>query len=181
METLFLVKKNPMSVRNGPQWITLNLEQFKTFLKTKEAKGRFFLKIEDDLGGEAPRIYCEVDEEKKKEMLKEQRHSQYINDMKKKYGYQTVSFQCMDENSDDECAGEEVLTYNDDFVDNVVENIYLEKLFEKLTEEEKWLLQELALSEEKQSVRTLSKKTGIPRTTLDYRKRELFKKIKNFL
>lgn len=162
------------------EWLTLNLEQFKAFLKTEESKSRFFLKIEDDLGGEAPHIYCEVDEDKKKEMLSEKRHAQYINDMKKKYGYQTVSYQYMAEDLDDECEGAEVIAGDTDFIEDILDKTFTEELLKHLLPNEKWMLKELVLTDEPKSERELSKLSGIPQRTINDRKRKLFEKIKKY-
>lgn len=180
MDTIFLVKKDLTSKGKEVEWLTLNQEQFKEFLKTDESKGRSFVKIEDDICGQAPRIYCEVDGKAKKEMLVNKRHSQYINDMRKKYNYQTVSYQCMNEELENSCVGEDVISDNVDFVDNVIEKLLVEELLSKLSSDEKWLLNELFLSNDPKSERELSKLSNIPQKTINDRKRRLLNKLRNF-
>lgn len=179
MEKLFLVKKDINSKKENDEWITMNLLQFKKFIKSNEGKGRYFLKIEDDIGGQSPRIYCEVDKRQYKKFLIEKRHKQYINDMKKEYAYEIVSYQNLE--LSDGCTGEEVITDGFDFSNDLIFKILLDKIAKNLLPEEKWLLKELVLSDEPKSCRALSIESGIPQKTLNNRKRKLFEKIKKYI
>lgn len=179
MEKIFLVKKDINSKKENTEWITMDLPQFKEFIKSDEGKGRCFLKIEDDIYGQAPCIYCEVDQEQYKAFLIEKRHRQYLNDMKKEYKYEIVSYQNLE--LSEEYTGEEIITDNIDFSDDLLFAVLLERLMKNLLPEEKWLLNELVLSDEPKSCRALSIESGIPQKTLHNRKRKLFEKIKKFL
>lgn len=179
MNKIFLIKKDANRVDGNTDWIVMNITQFKEFIKTPEGKGRHFTKIDDDLSGQSPRIYCEVSKQQYENLLVEKRHMQYINDMKKEYPYKIISHSVVT-TDDEDCTMEETITDNLDFTHSVIDKVMVEKMLTRLNSDEKWLIDELFLSDTPKTERELSRLTGIPQKTLNARKNKILKKMRNF-
>lgn len=179
MKKIFLVKEDVNSTKENTKWIEMNIFQFKKFINSPEGKGRFFTKIDDDLSGQSPAIYCEVSKQQYENLLIDKRHTLYINDMKKKYPYKIISYN-VEVTDDEDCMMEEIITDNLDFTDSVIDKVMVEKMLTCLNSDEKWLIDELFLSDIPKTERELSRLTGIPQKTLNARKNKILKKMRNF-
>lgn len=154
------------------------------YLSTEEGKQKYFMKTsayED--GGELE--WIEVPEALVSQHLKDKRREQYVSDCIEDSGFVTISFYAAADDEDtDVASGEELI---EDPTCNVemqaLQNIDIAALrsaLKKLTPEEMWLVERLFLSSYPTNENRLSKELGITQSTLNYRKRKVLNKLKNF-
>ncbi len=152
------------------------------FLKSEAGKGRRFMKVNDD--GELNKVYVEVPSEQVRAIRKDERHKQYLSDCRNASGYVVISLYAAEMSKDDCSSGEELIAdENCDIENEVLHNMNLEKLrkaLRTLSKEEMVLINALYLSDEPVSERKLAEIINVPQKTINYRKRRILEKLKNF-
>ena len=92
--TIYLVKKNPNKPNSEDNWLMMSIAEFNGFVKTPEAKGRYFA----DLGAhEYSDIWyvAECDKETALKWRKELNRHYYLKRMERESGLQTVSMSAL--------------------------------------------------------------------------------------
>ena len=105
--TIYLVKKNPNKPNSEDNWLMMSIAEFNEFVKTPEAKGRYFA----DLGAhEYSDIWyvAECDKETALKWRKELNRHYYLKRMERESGLQTVSMSSLII-EDEEYNGEEII------------------------------------------------------------------------
>ena len=125
--TIYLVKKNPNKPNSEDNWLMMSIAEFNEFVKTPEAKGRYFA----DLGAhEYSDIWyvAECDKETALKWRKELNRHYYLKRMERESGLQTVSMSSLII-EDEEYNGEEIIADPDaDVVAEVMQKIAFETL-----------------------------------------------------
>lgn len=152
------------------------------FLKSEAGKGRRFMKVNDD--GELNKVYVEVPRDAIKAIRKDERRKQYLSDCRNASGYVVISLYAAEMCKDDCASGEELIADdNCDIENEVLHNMNLEKLrkaLRTLSKEEMLLINALYLSDKPISERKLAEIINVPQKTINYRKRRILEKLKNF-
>ena len=179
MSKIYLVK-NTQATEAMNEWIEMNGSDFYKFIKSPEAKGRYFIKLPSlsvDSGDDT--IVIESSKVKYVEWRKEERRKRYLHECEK--GFTVISYHAME--SDDGSFGEELIPDKSVDIEPEVELIMAcEKLADALTKlnaDERWLIDEIIVNGVN-SVQ-LSTETGIPQQTISWRKIKILKKLKKFI
>ena len=59
-KAIYLVKKYPDQTGDKIEWMQMSDKRFAEFCRSPESKGRFFIKLTDDIDFECPTIFIEV-------------------------------------------------------------------------------------------------------------------------
>jgi len=170
-----------VSEDGSKRWTRLTGEELYDFLQTERGKNTFFYTAFEENGIE---IGIEISNLKDKNILRaEMRHSRYIFNTQKEKGYTTVSFDYF-ETVDGTSIGDEVIPNDDESIeDDVIRHIDLEILrnaLSSLSEDEYALIHALFLQRNPMTEREYAKIIGVPRTTIEYRKKSVLQKLKKF-
>ena len=185
MSKKYFVRNTQADVHNENKWIEMNGVQFYEFVTSSDADGRYFIKMPSlSEDGSDDFIIIEADKDEYIKWRKETRRKRHLREYGTEHkDYTIVSYHAII--SDSECYGEELLTDDRINVESKVEQIMTcEKLTNALmtlSAEERWLMDELYLSDIQKSVHQLSKEFGIPRMTINDRKNRVLEKLKKFL
>lgn len=129
------------------------------------------------------KVFIEVRPEQVKRVRKDERREQYIAQCEEKSGLETVSLNASLQDHDDLTIEETVALPEESVEDLAFRNMRLESLrraLQQLSAEEYEIIYALYLSKEPISESQLSKRLGVPRTTLQSQKYQIFEKLKNF-
>lgn len=175
---------NILSANGERRFIRLAGKAAYDFLESEEGKGRRFMRTSSFEDGKDDE-WVEVPLSCMQEHRKDERHEQYVSDCIEESGYTVISFYAAesDENSD-VASGEELLGDPDCNVEEqALHSIDIEMLrvaLKSLTAEEKWLIDRLYLSKSPITENQLSHELGVSQSTLNYQKRQVLNKLKNF-
>lgn len=180
--TIYLVKKNPNKPDSEDNWLTMSIAEFNEFIRTPEAKGRYFA----DLGAhEYSDVWyiAECDKATALKGRKEFNRHYYLKRMERESGFQTVSMSSLII-GDELYNGEEIIADPDaDVVAEVMQKIALETLetaLDSLSAEEFAIIHHMYLAEETLSEREYARVLGVPRMTLRYWKMQALEKVRKY-
>ena len=180
--TIYLVKKNPNKPNSEDNWLMMSIAEFNEFIKTPEARGRYFA----DLGAhEYSDIWyvAECDKETALKWRKELNRHYYLKRMERESGLQTVSMSSLII-EDEEYNGEEIIADPDaDVVAEVMLKIAFETLetaLNSLSAEEYMIIHHMFLAEKTMSEREYAKLLEVPRMTLRYWKLQALEKVRKY-
>ena len=152
------------------------------FLNTPEGKACRFMKV-CDYGETDDEVFVEVSSENMKDFRKYERREQYVADTIRDNEYMILSLS-YEETEDSEETLESVIADEDvDIQEDVLHQCDLEtlrKALKTLSEEELALITALYLSDEPMTLREYAKVIGVHFTTVDYRVKCIFEKIKKY-
>ena len=182
MSNKYLIWKNPNETEGKKEWIELKGEDFYKFIKSPEAKDRYFTKFPSLLeDGKDKTIIIESTKEEYEDWSKKERHKRYLRNCE--VGFSTISYNALE--SDDDSNSEELLRDESKDVPTEVEMIMnfnnLTEALSILSVDERWLIDELYLCDITKSECELSRQSGIPQKTINNRKIAILKKIKKIL
>ena len=173
MKKVYWVKKDP---NNAKDWIEMDGEQFCEFISSPEGKGRYFMDCET--------YQIEVTPEQYREWRREADHRRYL----KKFESE-IEVYSLDNITDDfplygEYGEEILIDFSKNTEDEAIHSIDLDLLVKALcflSDEERWLIEELFLRDKPKVDQEISDLTGIPRRTVAYRKKIILEKLKKVL
>lgn len=178
MKTIYLVWENPACNGINPIWKELAGQEFLALVRSAEAAGRFFIKLENAQDGTA--IVIEATEASYLAWRKEKRHREYLENCAE--DIHIVSYHAL--KADGGYYGEETL--EDKEVDVLSESLTamtretLKAALASLTADEYELIAYLYLSEKRGTERGYAEISGIPQKTLNYRKNMILRKLRSF-
>lgn len=178
MKTTYLVWEDPSCEGINPSWQELNGQEFLALVRSAEAVGRYFVKLESIQKDTA--IVIEATRASYLAWKKEKNHREYLESCAK--GKTTFSYHAME--ADGSSYGEELL--EDKAADVVAECLMtitsetLKDALASLTANEYGLIAYLYLSERKGTERGYAALSGIPQKTLNDRKKRILHKLKDF-
>lgn len=182
MKIYFIEDENGMyySEDCSRRFSKLTGEEAYNFLRSEIGKTKRFMKVNDSEDG-SDDVYFEVPKKNEKEFRKYERRKQYIADNKRDSTVEVYSFEEIDENWEEIMVDDSV-----DVEEEVVGKLDREAIYKAidlLPQEDKELLTALYLLDEPMSEPEYAAITGIPQSTISYRKirsisrlRELLKK-----
>ena len=169
-----------VSADGTKRWTRLAGKALYEFLQTERGKNTYFFDETDEngvcVGVEISNAALRAD------LIKEEKHSIYLRQMREKSGYVTVSFDLI-ETPDGESRGDEVIADDENFEEEVLHSFELERLREALkalSTEEYNLIISLYLQNNPMTEREHSAKYCIPQKTINDRKKRVLKKLKSF-
>lgn len=147
-------------------------------------KDKRFYSLPSDKETDDP-IYIEIPKSKIKSFRKEERHTQYLSECKRKSGFSDISFYSFEENeSGGQSTGEEVVADDDVDVEKIVihriELEELKKALNYLSKEEQEIITHL-YSNEPITIRELSKKMNVHYSTISRKHNAILRKLKKIL
>ena len=151
------------------------------FLKSPMGQGRRFMKLVN-IDSDEDEINVEVHSNEMKSFRRYERREQYVSDVANTWGYEVLSLD-YEETADGEMlsevvADEDVNVEKEAFMQIDLET--LRKALVTLTEDEYALICALYLQDKPMTEREYAKSIGVPRTTLEHRKKLVLQKLKNF-
>lgn len=151
------------------------------FLKSPMGQGRRFMKLMN-IDGDEDEISIEVHSNEMKSFRRYERREQYVADVASTWGYEILSLD-YEETADGEMlsevvADEDVNVEKEAFMQIDLET--LRKALDSLTEDEYALICALFLRDKPMTEREYAKSIGVPRTTLEHRKKLVLQKLKKF-
>ena len=84
-QKIFLVKKDPAASKSEIEWVKTSGSEFYSFIKSVEAKDRYFICLTDDVSYEDPEIYIESSYADYRKWKAEYTAHQYLKEQKKTY------------------------------------------------------------------------------------------------
>lgn len=201
MKTFYFEDKNGtyFSPKKTRRFKKLSGKEAYDFLKEEAKKGiRHRLKkirIELPIGDEGERstedysepkievAFVEVPQSYDESYRVDDHRKQYVVKCKKESGFETISFYAPISDHEDITVEEMISDSSESLENRAIHNLELETLrlaVRTLSSEEFDIIHELYLSEEPISESQLSLKLGIPRTTLQSRKYQIFNKLRKF-
>ena len=165
------------------RFIRLSGKEAYAYIREHKTEDVYFVQTVTDETEEGEKVFVEVPKSSVSVYRSGTYHAQYLSKMRKKKRYRLVSLYHPTEESDGTAV---VDKYGDDghsVEDAVIREINLEILrraLKSLTDAELKIVRSLYLDENPMSERQLSRIMDIPVTTLDYRKKLVLKKLKNF-
>lgn len=184
MKTIYLVKKD-VSVDSEENWIMMDFQQFTSFLitlKGKEPK-RYFRKVAN-CSRKDQRIVIEVDTETARQMDIERAQANRIRKKIARRGYMVVSYSAI-QDEEHELNGEEVIIDEDcDVEEEALLNMETEQLrlaIESLQEDDRQFIQQMFFSGNEYSEREFAEILGVSRSSVRFRKKVVFDKIRSFI
>lgn len=172
----YLVWKDEKCNGKNPEWIYMNGKTFYRFLEKPENKHRFFITLDNRICEDADTIIIECTEEEYKRWRIEKHREEYLDKCKNEYCSYSISTDTIP--FVDRLVDESV-NIEDDFI-RVVKNQLLKEFLASLNKKEKDLINLLYVKNDGLSELKISKKTGIPRKTLNDRKLKIREKLRNF-
>ena len=181
MKKIYMVKKNPNMPESEDNWIMMNGYEFARFMETEEGKSRRKNFAQIDACGEEDDIYVvECGEERAKEWRSEKDAHDYLKECEAESGIETVSFDVVEVDGEELSLEEVVADPESDVVEEAFKHMSLEQLsaaLDTLSDDEYYLIFSLYLRDEPYSEYELSRVSGIPRTTISYRKKQILEKL----
>lgn len=178
MKTTYLVWEDPSCEGINPNWRELTGQEFLAFVRSAEAAGRYFVKLENAHDGTATVI--EATRASYLAWRREKRHREYLKACAE--GVPTFSYHALEAAGGS--YGEELLEdKTTDVVAECLMTITRETLgaaLKTLTAEEYRLIAYLYLSEKRGTEREYAALCGVPQKTLNDRKNRILRKLKNF-
>ena len=170
-----------VSADGSKRWTRLTGQALYDFLQTERGKKTYFFVDTDDNG---VAIGVEItDKEQQIAFETDKRRRRSMSDWQKESGYITVSFDYV-ETEDGTSTGDEVIPNDDDSIeDDVLRQLDLETLrraLDTLTEDEYALICALYLQDKPMTLQQYASQIGVHFTTVDYRRKCVLKKLKNF-
>lgn len=182
INTIYMVKKDPTKPNSQDNWILMNIKEFNAFVKTPEAKGRYFA----DIGGHEDSDTWYVVECPKETAMKWRRELNrhyYLKRMEHENGYQILPYHDL-EIGDEEVSGEEYITdLDDDFVVELMQKIdfeILEKALNTLSKSDYELIYALYLAEKPMIEQELADLQGVSQQAIQKKKKRILKQLKKF-
>lgn len=84
-QKIYLVKKDPTATGSSIEWRQLTREQFRTFTKSPAGKGRYFVRLADDIDYECPEIFIEATYEDYRKWKAGYNRHQYLKEQAEEY------------------------------------------------------------------------------------------------
>ena len=165
------------------RFIRLSGKEAYDYMRENKSGDSYFVQTVTDDTEDGEKVFVEVPKSSVSVYRGGTYHAQYLSKMRKKKRYRLVSLYHPTEDGDGTAV---VDKYSDDghtVEDAVIREINLEILrraLKSLTDDELKIVRSLYLDENPMSERQLSRIMDIPVTTLDYRKKQVLKKLKNF-
>jgi len=181
MKTTYWIWKDTSCNGINPDWQELNGREFYAFVRSPEAQGRYFVRLEStEPDGSDGCIVMEATKTYYAEWRREQKHTEYLR--KEAKGIEVVFYHALE--GDDGAYGEELLedtsqNTEEDFVESEDLRL-LPQALATLTSEERQMIQYMYLSAEQGTVRGYVALTGIPLTTVQRRKTRVLEKLRKF-
>ena len=173
---------NYLSTDGKRRFICLRGKEAYDYMKAHKSVKYYFYKTETkESYGE--KVFVEIRKKSVKECRTENRRRQYVAESKAKSGFTFVSLDEIDENNEDVSFEDVFSALIVDYEDEVLREIELEILrraIKTLSDSELKIIHSRYLSDEPISETDLAKELGIPRTTLQYRVKKVFEKLKEF-
>ena len=170
MKKIYMVKKNPNMPESEDNWIMMNGYEFARFMETEEGQRR-------------KKNFAQIDacgEERAKEWRSEKDAHDYLKECEAESGIETVSFDSVEVDGEELSLEEVVADPGCDVVEEAFKHMSLEQLsvaLDTLSDDEYYLIFSLYLRDEPYSEYELSRVSGIPRTTISYRKKQILEKL----
>lgn len=184
MSIFYIEDKNGTYLSEDRQrkFIRLQGKEAYEYLKSADGKGKRFLQTEtEETGGE--KVYVEIPKEYISIYRKEERHDQYTANCEKNSQIKTLSlYQPLTDNEDlflEDIIADSLKSIEDEALHEIELEI-LRRALKTLSDDELKIIHALYLSDNPIAESRLSKELHIPRTTLIYRKKQIFEKLKKF-
>ena len=151
------------------------------FLKSPMGQGRRFMKLVNS-EGEEDEINIEVHADDMKVFRTYERREQYVADNERENPYTIISLsyaECDDEEYPEESLADEDVNVEEE-VFHQIDLETLRRALDTLTEDEYALICALYLQDKPMTLQQYASRIGVHFTTVDYRRKCIFKKIKSF-
>lgn len=181
MKTIYLIKTGE-NENGSPAWLELTGKEFFRFVHSDACGKRRFIEIEPEFGDE-DRIVMEATEKQLSDWAKERNRAAYLKRWKAKRRYRVVSFSDLfgehDGDLEDRLADPEV-DVETEVLDAIHQN-NLRAAIQRLPETEKRLIEQLLLCHMEIGIRELSRKLGLPYSTVHDRVNDAMEHLKKML
>jgi len=179
MKTIYLIWKKPGYNGKPPDWQEINGQEFLNLVRSSKGKNRYFIKLQstdhDESDGE---IIMEASKADYLDWRREKNRAVYLQRYSK--NVDVASYHAMGD-ADDEILGEEMLIDCESDVESQFDKSHdLNMALGILTAREQHLIEFLYLSEGHKTICAYEEETGIPKSTINYRKKAILSKLKKY-
>lgn len=178
----YLVWKDETCNGVNPEWIFMTGKDFYKFIRKPENKKRYFMTLDDRICKDADIITMECTKEKYQEWRAEKHHEEYLDKFEREHKFISINSYVPDSESMtyEEVIADESVDIEDDLM-RVAKNQLLKVFFHNLKSDELELIKRLYIENNGMNESEIAIEMGLPQKTLNNRKLNLRKKLKNFL
>jgi hypothetical protein len=179
MKTIYLIWKNPLCKGIRPEWREITGKEFLSLVRSPEGKKRYFIRLlnTDDSSNDSV-IVMETTKIQYLDWKREKNHADYLRNYAKGI---TLTFYHEMESDEDECYGEELIPDSGcDIEAEYIKAHELEMALAYLTADERHLIEHFYLSDKRGTICAYEALTGIPKSTVNRRKKAVLEKLKKF-
>ncbi len=172
MATRYFRKSLPHTEGAESYWVEMTGREFYDFVNSPEAKGRYFIVMDD--------LVIETNEQQFRKWLSEKNHSDYLR--RCEVGIQTLSLYSDD--ISESRNGEDVLSDSSDLEELVVTKLRCHTLraaMSELSADDNYLLYKLYFAENTCSENELAEELGITQQGIHKRKKKILKNLKKLV
>lgn len=177
---IYLVKKNPAASGKDVEWMQMGGKAFYAFLKSPAAKGRYFIRLTDDISYECPEIFIEASYEEYRRWKNEYDAHQYLRAVERDYDTVSADMSTTADSSLIDTVADNGMTVEEKVIKSV-ELHCLHLFLDQLPEKEKRKVKILFLSEKPMTIRAAAKLLGISKSEMARQKKALLKELRKKL
>lgn len=179
-QKIYLVKKDPSITGSSVEWQQLSREQFRSFTKSPAGKGRYFIRLTDDIDYECPEIFIEATYEEYRKWKSGYNRHQYLKEQAEEY--EVVS---ADTPVTDNASLMDTIADTADSIEDAVmaqdEKIRLRMAVQHLSAKEQRLIELLYFQQKQKPLHEILAELEITHQALYKRKKKVLKKIFDLL
>ena len=173
MNKRYFRKKDPNCPLKEIEWVEMTGSEYYSFVRAPENKNRHFVDMDD--------VVLEGTQSEAREQRAVKDRNDYV--MEQEAGWSTLSIYAIE--SGNSGSGEEVIKDESQDVEaEAIMRVRIKDLYDALAQLDAasyHLIFSMFLADEQKTYRQLSKESGIPVTTLEYRKQKIFTRLLKML
>ena len=171
MPQQFWIKKTSETKGKTDEWIMLNADEFNLFRQSSEARGRYFIEMED--------ITIEASKQQYKQWRKESNHRDYLSRQQRQYATVPLMSPYLSEQLDGENVTPDLSFDMEEMVMDRLEIEELRKSMESLDADSLHILHSLYIAEPPMTEADLAAEIGVTQQAINKRKKKILGILKN--
>lgn len=175
-QKIYLVKKDPAARGRDVEWIQMTGAEFFAFARSPKARGRYFIRLTDDVSYECPEIFIEADYSDYRKWQKEYDAHRYLMETKESYETLSADAPVTDDSSLIDTLASDEPSVDDVVIDNAMKRSILHKI-SMLPPKDRYIITALYLLEQPKSGAQIARDLNLSRAAIHKRIKKILKKI----
>lgn len=179
-QKIYLVKKDPAATGNDIEWEQLSREQFYSFMKSPSGKGRYFIRLTDDIDYECPEIFIEATYEEYRQWKSGYNRHQYLKEQAEEYEVVSADVPVTENATLMDTLADTAASVEESFV-SLDEKARLRIAVRQLPAKDQRLIELLYFQQKQKKLSEITAELGITHQALYKRKKKILEKISSLL